>query len=219
MRNSYIANTHEAAALHAGKQTAVVVKMKVQPTFRNNQLIIGKWNYGKDFYDNPCWDNYIKWHATYKLGQEVYVREAWAEYKKLYDCMRGCDRVCICNKEYVYNSENLSADERSALQSPANMPQSAARTRFKVLDVEAVRVRDISEEQGGLLNIRGITKDGSRYKYGVCGDDGMPYGSGWKWCDFEATFIDALKKCMIAKIGQQAWGENHYVWFFKIEKL
>ena len=182
MRNSYIANSHEAAALNSGKQTAVLVKMKVQPKLSITELVVRH-----DHILHKTEEGVIPKidPLPYKLGQEVYVREKWAEYKNLYDCMRGCDRVCICNKEYVYNSENLSAEERSALQSPATMPQSAARTRFKVVEVEAVRVRDMAYRDAIKLPIRHVAK---------------------------------YAQYAINKFGQQAWDNNDYVWFFKIEK-
>ena len=202
MRNSYIANSHEAAALNSGKQTAVLVKMKVQPTpnkfntekvdfeFRNSK----QYRAGRNFDVQNLNDQFfgILDFAPYQLGQEVYVREKWAEYKNLYDCMRGCDRVCICNKEYVYNSENLSTDEHSALQSPATMPKSAARTRFKVVGVEAVT----------LIGILANSHYLSKVTCGVTAADSV-------WI---------LHKLIMSKIGRQAWDENHYVWFFKIEK-
>lgn len=234
MRNSYIANTHEAAALHSGKQTAVVVKMKVQPTpnkfnpekvdfeFRNSKQNRAGRNLDVQNLNDQFFG--ILDFAPYQLGQEVYVREKW--YKGgFWQHPQLSESVSHIEDEpwFWHKITVVSIPESSRLtylpQSPATMPQSAARTRFKVVDVEAVRVRDVSEEQAVWLNIRSITKDGVKYKYGLCGDDGLPFGSGWKWCDFKDGFSDAWQTYIISKFGQQAWDENHFIWYFKIEKI
>jgi hypothetical protein len=78
MRNSYIANTHEAAALHAGKQTAVVVKMKVQPP---KYGIVIRDGYG--IIEDPEGNVHAMFKTPYQLGQEVYVREKWVDSIRL----------------------------------------------------------------------------------------------------------------------------------------
>jgi hypothetical protein len=211
MRNSYIANTHEAAALNSGKQTAVVVRMRVQPPKYGISIRDG---YG--IIEDPEGNVHSKFKAPYQLGQEVYVRERWGQYEPdpLYYMYAADSPEGAKTHMYGYTVCNVPP-----WQSPATMPQSAARTKFKVVGVEVVRVRDVSEEQAVWLNIRSITKDGVKYKYGLCGDDGLPFGSGWKWCDFKDGFSDAWQSYIISKFGQQAWDNNEFIWYFKIEKI
>jgi hypothetical protein len=87
------------------------------------------------------------------------------------------------------------------------MPKSAARTRFRIVSCEAVRVKEMDGEHGWLL---GINKDyffrnniSLREANTPSDDDIRP----------------ELKKCMIAKFGKSAWDNNDYIWFYKIEKL
>ena len=178
MRNSYTANSAEALNLHNGSQTAIVVAMKVQPTFRNNQLIIGKWNYGKGVDDKPYWREYIKWHAPYKIGQEVYVRESWI-YRHKHD-------------KYYYKADHSEFEPyaHNGWKSPATMPKSAARTRFKIVSCEAVRVKDMN-----LGHIIDMVKE-----------------------DAAKTHNPLSKENLIAKFGKSAWDNNHFIWFYKIEK-
>lgn len=72
MKHSYIANPQEAAALHAGKQTAIVVKMKLQPPRYGISIRDG---YG--LIEDPEGNVHAKFKTPYQLGQEVYVREKW----------------------------------------------------------------------------------------------------------------------------------------------
>lgn len=210
MRNSYIAKGAEALNLHNGTQTAIVVAMKVQPTFRNNQLIIGKWNYGKGVDDKPYWREYIKWQAPYKLGQEVYVRETWWSGFELdeKDCVDEDKPLTIykadtsdprpfdvsddwCTHEYGH-------DKRDWLRwkSAATMSKSAARTRFKIVSCEAVRVKEIT--LGNIIKVLGLATIYTENSVVVLGN----------WQSY-----------IISRFGQSAWDENHFIWYYKIENI
>ena len=190
MRNSYIANSHEAAALHSGKQTAVVVKMKWQPTFSEDGYVYcGNFleRYKNDIVHEDWTVQFTKDFAPYKLGQEVYVREACysctdgKETKFVYPDSR--DEIAIIELAAYLNEDNYAP---IVFGSPATMPQSAARTRFKVVDVEAVRVMDMAYRDAIKLPIRHVAE---------------------------------YAQYAINKFGQQAWDENHFIWYFKIEKI
>lgn len=84
-------------------------------------------------------------------------------------------------------------DNPPVWNSPATMPKSAARTRFKVVGVEVVRVQSILSNSELLYPLTG-------------GADGIECGQ-------------ILYKLITAKFGQQAWDNNHFIWYFKIEKL
>jgi hypothetical protein len=216
MRNSYIANSHEAAALHSGKQTAVVVKMKVQPKkiyadYYDIDIRNGKYGYYNKgaLIHNVVKDLLFIRCAPYQLGQEVYVREKWGKI----DMSDSDDFSDLC---YVHFSDEDSislidvpgyGDCFLGWQSPATMPQSAARTRFKVVGVDVERVRDVPKSKW--IDLIGyIINNNSEVLY-------CNYPDDVSWFD---NSEDSYKSYIIAKIGQQAWDENHYVWFLKIEK-
>jgi hypothetical protein len=67
-------------------------------------------------------------------------------------------------------------------------------------------------------NYIAITKDGNKYKWGLCGNDGLPYGTGWKWDEFTNTLSEALAKYIAQRLGQKAWDDNVFVWLYKIKK-
>ena len=77
--------------------------------------------------------------------------------------------------------------------SPATMPVSAARTRFTPVSCEAVRVQSILGNSGLLYPL-------------TCGKDGIECGRN-------------LYKHSVRKLGQSAWDNNHYVFYYKIEKI
>jgi hypothetical protein len=212
MRKTYIATTQEAKALFDGTQTAIISKMRVQPKdcshihrqtdedcpWRNEPQ---KLNVGH--FDNAVCsycgygiggDGSFMFPIPYAIGQEVVVREAWV---------------------YVYDSlTNTTTPEAKTggtfehfggarWQSPATMPVSAARTRFRIVSCEAVRVRDVTEEQAKQLAVELYkNKDGS-------------YG-GW---EAPMTYKESAELYLIHKLGQSAWDNNDYVFYYKIEKI
>jgi hypothetical protein len=109
----------------------------------------------------------------YAIGQEVVVREKWTQ---TYDD--------INHKWEFWYADNPHPHWR--LKSPATMPVSAARTRFRIVICEAVRVSDMIFSQRHFLN---VTKQGEHEAY------------------------------IKSKLGQSAWDNNDYVFYYKIEKI
>jgi hypothetical protein len=192
MRNSYIANSAEALNLHNGTQTAIVVAMKVQPKNTEQTLCtITEGNgseSGKHFWCNvvdfSCKNQTETFNAPYKIGQEVYVRETW----------------CPCDTEegnlgYAYKDDEY-AEKFVGWCSPATMPKSAARTRFKIVSCEAVRVKDIT--LGNIIKVLGLDTIYTENSVVVLGN----------WQSY-----------IISLFGQSAWDNNDYIWFYKIEKI
>jgi hypothetical protein len=225
MRKSYIANSAEALNLHNGTQTAIVVVMKVQPTppkaiyaQDDCKIVISDtailqvglyasrvlWNCKKHPHIKDCtvWEN----NLPYALGQEVHVREAW----------------CMPDDEYFYKANGMQKHEHylwdGKWNSAATMPKSAARTRFKIVSCEAVRVRDITEEQAKiLLDKSGTGKLGSP----ICWRDYLAIGA--KYCHTKDNmrwhWSDSLESYIITRFGNSAWDNNDYIWYYKIEKI
>ena len=226
MRKSYIANDKEAALLHSGQQTAIIVPMIIQPT--PNKINSGNFDFefvlGKEYHsaNNVTIQDFntqfvgILDFSPYALHHPVYVRECWNGIKDEFGKVIGYLHKGNCKTQF--STEEADFMNSVHWKSPATMPKEAASTWFVPVEVQAVRVQDIAEEQAHYLNIRAITKDNITCKYGLCDDDGFPYGFGWSWGEFTNTISEALAKYIAQKLGQKAWDENHFVWYYKIQK-
>ncbi len=210
MRKTYIATTQEAKALHDGTQTAIISKMRVQPDENGvrympnpqclnwEQIYKERWkpyilttNEGEDIAVDP----------PYAIGQEVVVREVWAETCDEY----GAPIIAFKDggAHYIGPENEYLAECKSAWsidnypscgkwRSPATMPLSAARTRFRIVSCEAVRVQSILGNSGLLYPL-------------TCGKDGIECGRN-------------LYKHSVHKLGQSAWDNNDYIFYYKIDK-
>jgi hypothetical protein len=216
MRNSYIANSAEALNLHNGSQTAIVVAMKVQP----NKAM---WNTVKTHPKTDWCDEHGKpLFPPYALGQEVYVRESWGEYPNAIYTVYFADYPKDATK-YFYPNGNFEPVlcDLPKKRSAATMPKSAARTRFKIVSCEAVRVKDIYDDDAEtILDYKSVDTGGDDYfvyfrnYLGSQKAEDFPY--------FEET-NNGIKKSwqsyIITRFGQSAWDNNDYIWFYKIEKI
>jgi hypothetical protein len=226
MRNSYIANSAEALNLHNGSQTAIVVAMKVQPTPNkfNPQNVDFEMSKGDRRHKGTnvkpenlnCPLLGILNLSPYALGQEVYVRECW----------------CLCDTEegnlgYAYKDDEY-AEKFVGWQSAATMPKSAARTRFKIVSCEAVRVKDLKGspkafedfcKQFGIKKIPlskpyGVNKATHAYSLvDMQGSDEFLYENCLR--DYYGAFGNYIAQ----KLGDKAWDNNHFIWYYKIEKI
>jgi hypothetical protein len=250
MRNSYIANSSEALNLHNGTQTAIVVAMKVQPKNTEQTLCtITEGNgseSGKHFWcnlvDYSCTNQTETFSAPYALGQEVYVREKfWSGFElDEKDCVDEDKPLTIykadTNDPRPFNvsddwcTHEYGHDKRDWLhwQSPATMPKSAARTRFKIVSCEAVRVKDLKGSQKAFEDFCkqfGIKKIPLSKPYGVNkathayslvdmqGSDEYLYENCLR------DYYGAFGHYIAQKLGDKAWDNNDYIWFYKIEKI
>jgi hypothetical protein len=149
MRNSYIAKDAEALNLHNGSQTAIVFKMKSQP---EDGFYIHKgigWD-GKEYFEERKGTLYklptLK--PPYALGKDVYVRESCFSYtldKETKFAYKDSTGEIAKLELAIYLHEDQYAPIRFG--SAATMPKSAARTRFKIVSCEAVRVKDMEWNQ------------------------------------------------------------------------
>lgn len=222
MRKSYIGNSAEALNLHNGTQTAIVVKMKVQPTppraiYEQNdcKVIISDsavlqgglyasrvlWNCNKHPQIRDCtvWRN----NLPYQIGQEVYVRETivcnalgGAIYKAGGKVYAGKE---LSENEYIH-IDDLDKSDRGFIPL---CKEKHARTRFNILRCEVVRVKEITEEQAELLCLE-------LYKNldGTFGGHAAP-----------TTHKAQFYIYCISKFGQSAWDNNNYIWYYTIEKI
>jgi hypothetical protein len=243
MRNSYIANSAEALNLHNGSQAAIVVAMKVQPTPNkfNPQNVDFEMSKGDRRHKGTnvkpenlnCPLLGILDLSPYALGQEVYVREGWHkgghwQTQQLNECTNFKE-----DEDWFWHKETaITIPENTNFtwirKSPATMPKSAARTRFKIVSCEAVRVKDLKGSQKAFEDFCkqfGIKKIPLSKPYGVNkathayslvdmqGSDEFLYENCLR--DYYGAFGNYIAQ----KLGDKAWDNNHFIWFYKIEKI
>jgi hypothetical protein len=180
--------------MHNGSQTAIVVAMKLQPKNTEQTLCtITEGNgseSGKHFWCNvvdfSCTNQPETLNAPYALGQEVYVRETWNN---------GYSTITGESEGYFYKINPVHRYKNSVWHSPITMPKSAARTRFKIVGCEAVRVYYVSFD-----SIRSILGYDENYKN-------------------TTNLTGYFRHHIITRFGQSAWDNNDYIWYYKIEKI
>ena len=218
MRNSYIANSSEALNLHNGTQTAIVVAMKVQP--KGSDVIERN---GKITVFEP--DNVFPLIGCYRIGQEVYVRESWYTYTPVIGYRKDNGRPIFDTQTKIgYKADAVV----SYMQSPATMPKSAARTRFKIVGREAVRVKDLKGspkafedfcKQFGIKKIPlskpyGVNKATHAYSLvDMKGSDEFLYENCLR------DYYGAFGYYIAQKLGNNTWDNNDYIWYYKIENI
>jgi hypothetical protein len=198
MRNSYIANSAEALNIHNGTQTAIVVAMKLPKWCKRIELQGDNPNDPKcyslvDFDGNNATGSNGEYLtlmdiAPYALGQEVYVRESYVLRHK--------------HMRYYYKADHteFAPYAHDGWKSAATMPKSAARTRFKIVGCEAVRV--LSLQPSHLLSVlKGEYKELINYTLD------KPH----------INLYDYIEDYIITRFGQSAWDNNDYIWYYKIE--
>ena len=222
MRKSYIANSAEALNLHNGTQSAIVVAMKVQP--KGSDVIERN---GKITVFEP--DNVFPLIGCYRIGQEVYVREAWGEYPNAIYTVYFADYPKDATT-YFYPNGNFEPVlcDLPKKRSAATMPKSAARTRFKIVSCEAVRVKDLKGspkafedfcKQFGIKKIPlskpyGVNKATHAYSLvDMQGSDEFLYENCLR------DYYGAFGYYIAQKLGNNTWDNNHFIWFYKIEKI
>lgn len=190
MKRTYIATTQEAKALHDGSQTAIIVKHSSK--------------------------------QPYAIGQEVVVREKWGRFYPLDENENIVTSAKINMLESQWSDDTdewawadmdkniIDCDDNPPVwQSPATMPLSAARTRIRIVSCEAVRVREMTQEQCRYLPI-------SPQPHRPASEGCVPHADNSINRD---CFVCPSKHYIIHKLGQQAWHENHYVFYYKVQKI
>lgn len=231
MKKSYIANDKEAVLLHSGQQTAIIVPMKVQPVdcshihkmsdeiceWRNSPMELLVFdgigaackycgngvNYGGEYE--------IK--SPYALHQPVYVREKWHKAGYWQHPQTNESVSHVEDEPWFWCRESLVVIPQDTnmtflQQSPVTMPKGIARTWFVPVEVQAIRVRDLTQEQCRCLPIKP-----------------QPHRPAIEGCRPHADnsinrdcFVCPSKHYIVQKLGQQAWDENHFIWYYKIKK-
>lgn len=210
MRKTYIATTQEAKALFDGTQTAIITKMDKQPPSYGCRI-----QHGSVIYEDQHGGVHSRKSIPYAIGQEVVVREAWIKLTPNH----------IIDSQFVYKSQMCQESEEIRQEyisigypytwnSPATMPVSAARTRFIPVSCEAVRVRDDIGYSNAVSLLEFDYSEGQQFKN---------YDKDWSRYDntqFQfGDYRDSWKSYITHKLGQSAWDNNDYVFYYKVQKI
>ncbi len=214
MKRTYIATTQEAKALHDGTQTAIITKMRVQPPAYGCRI-----SGNKCIIEEPNGSIHGWYNIPYAIGQEVVVREAWQNEAQYVDTAIGWGWELTGSYLYKANDTELSDD--MIWRSPATMPVSAARTRFKIVSCEAVRVRDVHEDDAlNILECKPVNTLGDDYYNYYRDYMGSKNELDWPWFgETKDGIFKSWQSYIIHKLGQSAWDNNDYVFYYKIEKI
>jgi len=193
MRKTYIATTQEAKALHDGTQTAIISKMRVQPKdcshIHRQTDEDCPWRNEPQKLNVGHFDNAVCSYCGYGIGG---------------------DGSFMFPIPYVIGQEVVVRE----VWVSANMPVSAARTRFIPVSCEAVRVRDDIGHSNAVRLLEFDYSEGQQFKN---------YDKDWSRYDnsqFQfGDYRDSWKSYIIHKLGQSAWDNNDYVFYYKIEKI
>ena len=150
----------------------------------------------------------------YAIGQEVVVREAW-NFLHEYDTYPETDVMGI--EDFVY-PDGIRID---TYRSPITMPVSAARTRFRIVSCEAVRVRDVHEDDAlNILECKPVNTLGDDYYNYYRDYMGSKNELDWPWFgETKDGIFKSWQSYITHKLGQSAWDNNDYVFYYKIEKI
>lgn len=191
---------------------------------------------------NPMWTGYVKdglnlyngknevcnEKPRYKVGDILYVREAWCKYSKLEDDMvtpiEGTEDYYYWadgENPTPYNTfliQRAGYDEYSDYpkwRPSIHMPKEAARIFLRVTDVSVERLQDITPKQAvdegvGDLFYEDIGYSGKSYgteideEYGIAKEQ-----FAWLW-------NSTVKKADLDRYG---WNANPWVWVIEFERL
>ena len=187
-------NTEMVKAIIEGKKTVTRRVVK-------NQDIVGEEGHLKsELMTDYMWQRVrksmpqsfgLKFFASYKVGDILYVRETWAYQFGLY-----------WHKATRYE-ENMTPPNK--WKPSIHMPKSAARIFLKVTDVRVERLQDITAEQ--------IDAEGCK-EYGYNAETGKLMPSRPTW--FKIIWDNTIKKQDLDKYG---WEANPWVWVYEFERV
>ncbi len=102
-----------------------------------------------------------------------------------------------------------------------HMPRWASRITLEITDVLVERLQDITPEDAITEGLKGITKDGKLVKYGIPDRDGYPGNdnTGWPWCEWRASPVDAYCALWESINGPKSWDANPWVWVIEFKRI
>ncbi len=202
MRKSITPRAHILAGFREGRITKIVVPMKVQPKPSDVSRIGGTDRYTV-FKPDEC----EQLPLPYALNAPIAVKESWCAATVI----GGNNRQALPQIKYKSDYINpIKGHDR--FRPPVTMPPSATRTWLVPTDCVIKRVMDLTEDECMAMGLAKVTKDGNIYKFGWPDEDGLPYGTGWAWQDWQVSHIEAFKKLHDGIL------DNHYIFIYTAKK-
>jgi hypothetical protein len=150
-------------------------------------------------------------------GDILLVKESYALAKE-YDHLSSSQCPPEARERIWYLADGEKPDWAGRTRSSRFTPRWAIRTRLIVDEIRVERVQDITEDGAKAEGIRGWTKDGNLYKYGLIepGDDGSMPWSEMKLSPREAFWH--LWDHVNGKNGHE-WAKNDWVFVIKFHLI
>jgi hypothetical protein len=220
-------------AIIEGRKTQTRRVIKPQPILEERTIVTGRdgylepinlwiwvrgnyWNktFGQaDWHKNEKAPAYMAKYAPYKIGETVYIKEAWATEERMDSIMpsllgQAGDVPLWYKLDYSPNTravgDKLDYVSRGRWRSPMMMPEWAARYFILIKDVRAERLQEITP--GDALR-EGIVIEKHRY----C----IVYRTGNNDEGF-ASPLEAFRH-LWNSINKEKWESNPFVWVYTFE--
>lgn len=204
-------NSDMVRAILEGRKTVTRRVIKPQPTY---DIHIGfSWKgsaYGTDLPPTLRGAAYnFKCAAQYQLGDILYVRETWGDYR---ECQDGGCGYYMYRADYPDGATTYLHGDGIVCDLPKwrpsiHMPKEAARIWLKVTDVRVERLQDITDEQA--------QKEGCTGEFTGTGE---AVGTGWNVTpteEFVGLWNSTIKKSDLDRYG---WEASPWVWVIDFER-
>lgn len=200
MKSTIILNSEETEQIADGKITAFYVLVKPQPNeVMYNPIVVGD----SRKYHGICDEHGKQLKLPYTLNKPIYIREPW-----------GFKRTYPIGVEYEVYEPTTKIKSKSA----ATMPKTAARLWIEPIDVRAMRIQELHEDD--------ILQFVESKNIPTGGDDYMDYYRNYLGSQKESDFpyftgdpFKSLESYHIKKYGEESWKNNDYVLFYTFKLI
>lgn len=157
-------------------------------------------------------------------GDRLWVRETWCKYHTLdgnENEIPGTGRYYYAANDWpkfdYYIDETTGKHREFPKWRPSiHMPREASRINLVIDKISIERLQDITEKDARAEGIKGWTKDGEFYKYGIT-EPGEPGAIEWR--EMPLSSIDAFKNLWDQINSSRAnWESNPWVWVIKFHR-
>lgn len=201
-------------ALHNGHKSQTRRIMKVQPRIETDGLI----SIGAELYSQHANSiaRLIKNHVPYKVGDRLWVREAWRcnSWAKdvaaiFYRAHENCSYTEMCEQFPIAGQKGIAPSQ--SWKPSIHMPRWISRLTLTITDVRIERLQDISEEDAIAEGITMTLEDSPACAWfsGIHTNTNLAPENmdGWHINDAQAAFQDLWNKIN----GANAWDANPWV--------
>lgn len=197
-----IFNTDMVRAILDGRKTVTRRIIKPQPLFYTGRNYV--------FADETCpkkWedcDDFVGKCAPYQVGDILYVRETWGDYR---ECTEdGGGAYVLYRADYPDGAKQATHPNGIVYELPQwhpsiHMPKEAARIWLKVTDVRVERLQDMCSDYDNFV------KEGVKEQYGMRSELANWFADIWN-----ATIKEQ-------DLNRYGWDANPWVWVIEFERI